>query len=194
MANTDAAFGFRPNVNLAGGTPARNGGYTIDAALASAIYSGDLVRSTGTGREITPVIADATVNVLGVFAGCQYVNDSGDIIWSPYWPGVALADVNKVVECWVYDDPNLELIAQATQLAEAEVGDIFDILAGAGDPATGRSGFEVNQADTVNPKVRVTGLAPGIDGIVLAEYGAFAKVRCTILTHERAPGALATAI
>jgi hypothetical protein len=132
------------------------------------------------------VIADAEVRVLGVFAGCHYVNDSGDVVWSQFWPGVALADLTKIVECWVYDDPSLELIAQIDTVADSEIGNVFDIVAGAGNPVTGRSGFTLNQADTTNPKVRITGLAPGIDGIVPSEYGAFAKVRCVLTNPERA--------
>ncbi len=194
MANTDAPFGFRPNTNLVGGTPARMSGYNIAPGLASAIFSGDLVRSTGSGRDITPAIADTTTRLLGVFAGCQYVNDSGDVIWSPFWPGVALADLTKVVECWVYDDPGLEFIAQVTTIAAVDVGLVYDFVATVGDPVTGRSKHEINESDTTNPKIRVTGLAPGIDGIVLSEYGANAKVRCTIIDHERAAPGSAVAV
>lgn len=197
MPNADAAFGFAPNVHVAGGTPARMNGYTIAADYATALYSGDVVRSAGNGRDIEIVPDGAGDRVLGVFAGCQYVDDAGDVKWLPYWPGIALADTNKVVECWVYDDPALEIIAQISTIDEASIGLLYGIdqTTNGGSAATGRSGAYVNQADTTNTKVRVIGLAENIGGIFPSEYGAFAKVRCQFVEHERNPvQALATAI
>lgn len=197
MANTDAPFGFRPNLNQAGGTPGRLGGYNIANNYAVALYSGDLVRSVGNGRDIEKVPDGVLARVLGVFAGCQYVDDSGDQKFLPYWPGVALADAGKVVECLVYDDPSLEFIAQINgAFVEASVGQVYEVdqTTNPGNPTTGRSAAFIDFAATAAPQVRVTGLSPGIDGISLSEYATFAKVRCTILSHERATPGLATAI
>lgn len=197
MANTDAPFGLRPNINLAGGTPGRSGGYNIAYDYATALYSGDCVQSVGNGRDIQKAPdGTAVVRMLGIFAGCTYVDDAGDIKWLPYWPGVALADSAKVVEAWVYDDPMTEFIAQITTLAVADVGLVFELdqTTNTGSAVTGRSAGYIDAAATTNPQFRVVGLSPGIDGIQLSEYGAFAKVRCQILVHERASGTLATAI
>lgn len=197
MPNTDAPFGFRPNINNAGGTPARMSGYNVAYNYATALYSGDLVQSVGNGREVA-LAPDGTavVRVLGVFAGCQYVSDAGDVVWSQYWPGIALADSAKVVECYVYDDPQLEFVAQVSTAAAADIGAVYEIdqTTTGGNPVTGRSGAYIDQAATTNPQVRINGLFEGIGGIVPSEYGAFAKVRCTILVHERAAGGIATAI
>lgn len=194
MPNADAPFGFRPNVNLAGGTPQRTGGYKIAFDYATALYSGDLVRSVGNDRQIEAVPNGTAARVLGVFAGCNYVDDSGDVKWLPYWPGVALADSAKIVEAYVYDDPALEFIAQITTLAAANVGEVYEINRGTGSAVTGRSGAFIDQAATTAPQVRVTGLAEAIGGIFPSEFGAFAKVRCTIVSHERATPGIATAI
>ncbi len=190
MPNTNAPFGFRPNINVGGGTPARTGGYNIAFDYATAVFSGDLVKSSGTSREVTIVADDDTVErVLGVFAGCTYVDDAGDIKWLQYWPGVALADSAKIVECWVYDDPNLEYIAEMTTFAADDVGLVFGYNIGTGSAVTGRSAAEIDESDTTNLKVRIVGLFEGIDGIVQSEIGAFAKVRCQVLSHERSrPG------
>ncbi len=187
MANTDAPFGFRPNSHQAGGTPARVGGYNIAFDYATAIFSGQLVRSSGSAREIISVPDEADDFLLGIFAGCQYVNDANDIIWSQFWPGVALADSNTIVECWVYDDPQLEYIAQISTLLEADIGLLYaiDQTATPGNTRTGRSGAFIDHAVTSTPKVRITGLAENIGGIFPSEYGAFAKVRCVPLQHER---------
>ena len=197
MPNVDAPFGFRPNINTAGGTPARMQGYNIAFDYATALYSGDLVQSVGNGREIQKAPdGTAVVRILGVFAGCQYVNDAGDVVWSQFWPGTALADSNKVVEAFVYDDPQLEFVAQITTVAAADVGAVYEIdqTTNTGNPVTGRSAAYIDQAAVTNPQVRVNGLFEGIGGIFPSEYGAFAKVRCTILVHERATGGIATAI
>jgi len=196
MPNVDAPFGFRPNINTAGGTPARMQGYEVAYDYATGLFSGDLVRSTGTGRNVEKVPDGTLARVLGVFAGCEYVNDSGDQVFSQYWPGIALADANKIVKCWVYDDPQLEFVAQITTLAAANVGEVYEIDAttNSGNPVTGRSAAFIDQAATTAPQVRVTGLFEGIGGINPSEYGAFAKVRCTIVSHEKATPGIATAI
>lgn len=197
MANANAPFGFRPNIHSAGGTPARMSEYTVAYNYATALYSGDLVQSAGSGRDVQKAPdGTAVVRVLGVFAGCQYVNDEGDIKWSQYWPGVALADATKVVKAFVYDDPQLELVAQISTLAVADVGLVFEIdqTTNPGSAATGRSAAFIDAAATANPQVRIVGLAEGIGGIFPSEYGAFAKVRCTLVSHERATPGLATAI
>ena len=196
MANTNAPFGFRPSLHQAGGTPSRLGGYNIAFDYAVALYSGDLVRSTGSDRniEVVPEGLSAAPRVLGVFAGCQYVNDSGDIVWLRYWPGVALADSTKIVEAWVYDDPGLEFTAQISTVAAINIGEVYEWVSGTGSATTGTSGGSIDQAATTAPQVKVTGLSPGTDGIVLSEYGAFAKVRCMFVSHERAMPGIATAI
>ncbi len=197
MANVDAPYGFRPNVSTAGGTPARLQEYNIAYDYAVALFSGDLVQSTGTGRNIQKAPdGSAVVRLLGVFAGCQYVNDSGDVIWLQYWPGVALADSNAVVKAYVYDDPQLEFNAQITTVAAADIGQVYEIdqTTNSGNTFNGQSAAFIDQAATTNPQVRVTGLFEGINGINPSEFGAFAKVRCTALVHERATGGIATAI
>lgn len=194
MANTDAKFGFRPNVHQAGGTPARTGGYAIAFDYATAIFSGDSVRSTGTGREIELTPDGTAARTLGIFNGCNYVNDDGDIIWSQRWPGVALADSDKVVECWVYDDPDLELISQIDTVAAADIGVVCEWQNGAGNALTGRSGGQLEVASTGAPQYKITGLSNKIDGITISEYGAFAQVTCMAVSHERGSIGIAAAI
>ena len=187
MANTTAPVGVRPSLNVGGGTPARTGGYTIAYDYATALFSGDLVKSSGTGRDVTVVADDDTVErTLGIFAGCSYVDDAGDVKWLGYWPGIALADSAKIVECWVYDDPMLEYVAEMTTFAQTDVGLVFGYNIGTGSAVTGRSAAEIDQSDTTNLKLRIVGLSEGIDGISQSEVGAFAKVRCQVLSHERA--------
>ncbi len=187
MANTNAPFGFMPNKHQAGGCPQRVNAYEIADGYATAIYSGDLVRSDATagGTTIEKAAADTTTRVLGIFVGCQYVTADGDVKWSQYWPASQALATNTVATALVMDDPALEYVAQITTVAAGDVGAAFDFNVGTGSAVTGRSGAYIDAADTINPKLRVEGLAPKIDGINPSEYGAFAKVRCRPIDHEK---------
>ena len=68
MANNNAPYGLRPSRKLGGGCVA-NGGYSIASGQAGAIYSGDVVMMTGTGKNIE-IAPAGTTNAIGVFAGC----------------------------------------------------------------------------------------------------------------------------
>lgn len=188
MANTNAPFGFLPNNHQAGGTPQRLNAYEIADGYTSSIYSGDLVRSDATagGRTIELAAADTTTRLLGVFTGCSYTALNGDVVFSQYWPASTALKTGTVAEALVMDDPNVELIAEITTLAAGDVGAAFDFNVGTGSAVTGRSGAYIDEGDVTNPKLRVEGLAPQINGIFPSEIGAFAKVRCRILDHEKA--------
>ena len=51
MANTDQPSGFRPAYHMGGGV-IRTTEYTIADSYNTSIFLGDLVKSTGTGRNI----------------------------------------------------------------------------------------------------------------------------------------------
>jgi len=188
MANVDAPFGFRPNVHQVGGCPNRLNAYEIADGYTTSIFSGDLVRSdtTAGGRTIELAPDGTAARILGVFAGCQYVDAQGDVKFSQYWPASTALATGTVATAYVYDDPGLELIAQITTVAAADVGAAFEWQNGTGNAANGRSGGYIDQAQTTTPQIRIEGLSEGIDGIALSAYGAFAKVRCRILAHEKA--------
>ena len=188
MANVDAPFGFRPNVHQVGGCPNRLSAYEIADGYTTSIFSGDLVRSDATnGGRLIELAPDGTAaRILGVFAGCQYVDAQGDVKFSQYWPASTALATGTVATAYVYDDPGLELVAQITTVAATDVGAAFEWQNGTGNAANGRSCGFIDQAQTGTPQIRIEGLFEGIDGIQLSEYGAFAQVRCRILTHEKA--------
>jgi hypothetical protein len=187
MANSNAPFGFQPNKHQAGGCPMRVNAYEIADGYTTSIYSGDLVRSDATAGGITieAAAADTVTRILGIFIGCQYVTLDGDVKWSQYWPASTALATGTVATALVMDDPALEYVAQITTVAAGDVGAAFDFNAGTGSAVTGRSGAYIDQADTTNPKFRIEGLSEKIDGITMSEYGAFAKVRCRPINHEK---------
>ena len=84
MANQDAAFGLRPIKTST--SSQRQNRYRIASGYNTSIFQGDLVLVATTGT-ITRAPAGGTALILGVFNGCSYVDASGEIIFSNYWPG-----------------------------------------------------------------------------------------------------------
>lgn len=191
MANLDTPNGFTPIRHLNGGTVRYDDSYTIPSGTAVDIFLGDMVRLTGTGRDID--VAAATEEVLGVFAGCRYVAANGDVVWAKQWVSGTVTSGTQDAVAFVYTDPNIVYRAQATTIAEGDVGQAADILATAGDTATGVSKFEVNGAAYgATGQVMVIGLAKEPDGINPSEYGADAKVEVVINEGHRNTGTYST--
>lgn len=188
MANQDVKFGLRPNIHQAGGCPNRMSAYEIADGYTSSIFTGDLVRSDATnGGRLIELVPDGTLDrVLGVFAGCSYTALDGEVKYSRYWPASTALKTGTVATAFVYDDPGLEFVAQITTVAATDVGAAFEWQNGTGSAVTGTSGGYIDAAATTTPQLRVEGLYEGTDGIFVSEYGAFAKVRCRILAHEKA--------
>lgn len=138
MANTNAPYGFRPIRHLAGGV-IRNSRRRIASAYNTAIYMGDPVKLLGTGYINLAAAGD---RILGIFAGCNYVQSNGDVKWSPYWPASTATLGSADVEALVWDDPNIVFQVQSgvTSPALADIGALADHVAGTGSAVTGQSG------------------------------------------------------
>ena len=90
MANANVAFGFKP-VGMHGSSPATQGTsqYFI-ASDASAIFQGSPVKAELTGGTIQIGSASAGNGdqLVGVFAGCEYVDaTTGKLKFSNTWAG-----------------------------------------------------------------------------------------------------------
>jgi len=107
MANSNVKFGLKP-INAMGGTnPGSTNMYFI-ASDASAIFQGSPVQAELSGGTIQ-VLGNATGDtkqILGVFAGCEYVdNVTKKLKFSNTWPGSGSADTNHDIKGFVYDNP-----------------------------------------------------------------------------------------
>ena len=172
MANVDRPNGFTP-VGHKGGGAIRTAEFTIAYNYATAIYAGDaVVLASGLVNQA----ADNSAAILGVFEGCQYIDNGGNVVFSPYWPGVALTDSSKVVKCNVYVDPDILYEVQTdtgTTSTIANVGVAYDIeLDHAGSAVTGRSGMELDLGDTGSGQFTIYGLVDRPDNA----WGTNAKV------------------
>jgi len=195
MANVDRAAGLLPTRHGAGGTPSRFGAYEIASALAQDLFAGDPVVLTGVGRRITIATAGDANLITGVFAGCRYVDANGEVQFRPRWPTGTVATgitPGEDPEALVYDDPGQEFIIQVSGgagLVVADVGQMGNFVAGAGNAFTGRSAFQFDQTTLAgaSKQLRILGLLRGPDNA----YGQFAKARVLINNHSY--GSLASA-
>lgn len=187
MSNVDAPNGFTPSYHLHGGTVRYNGGYTIASALASDIFLGDTVIETATGQGTDIDVGGTTGIILGVFAGCRYTAANGDVVWAKQWVSGTATLGGVAAEAFVYTDPNIVFTAQASAaLGADEIGQFASVIAGAGNAATGVSGFELNQATTVATILqwRILRFAPAPSGIELSTTAStFPRVECQMAQH-----------
>jgi hypothetical protein len=188
MANLSAANGLSPVKHMNGGV-IRLEQMSIASAYATNLFQGDAVRSSGTADNI--IVATASADIVGVFAGCQYVAANGDVVFSNKWVASTATLGSADAVAWVYSDPYLVFRAQITTVAAADIGTFADLVLGAGNAATGISGFTVVLA---GDQFRILRLAREPSGIALSEYGANAKVELQCIRHERFNATLATAV
>jgi hypothetical protein len=178
MANTNAPFGLRPVRKLGGGNISQSV-YSIATAYTTAIYDGDIVALTGTGRNIAKAAADTT-NAIGVFKGCSYKDSTGAMVFSHYWPGVS--DSKSDIKAYVVDDPQVIFECQADACAESEVGVLGDWNVGTGNATTGISGLYATVTGvtaTTGEPLRVLRLVDRPDN----DYGSYAKIEVMFAEH-----------
>ena len=172
MANVDRPNGFVP-VQHKGGGEIRAREFRVAYNYATALFSGDaVILSSGYVEKA----ADNSSTILGVVAGFQYQNDAGEVVFSKYWPGVALSSSTAVVKAMVYVDPDIIYEVQTdtgTGSTIANIGVSYDIeLDHAGSTLTGQSGMEIDLGDTGTGQWTVVGLVDRPDNA----YGVNSKV------------------
>lgn len=176
MANADAPQGFVPLRHLSGGSMSRNEAYTIASAYNTDIFTGDPVKLVAAGSIEQ---AAAGNRILGVFAGCEYTDAAGNVVFSKYWPADTVA---TNIKAYVYDDPNIVFeIQSAGTPAATNVGNLADHEVGTGSTSTGRSGAELSGTmGTGAAGFRILGIVERPDN----SYAANANVEVMIYEHE----------
>ena len=172
MANTFAPYGFLQAQGGAGGAPTfAQSARRIASTNTTPIFTGDPVQpvtSTATGY-ITQATAGGSVQLAGIFTGCQYFSTSQKrTVWSSYWPG---SDATGDVTAYVIDDPAARFVVQtsgsgfpvtgtATSQTSGVQGQLVTFAysttgatsgnSNGGNNATGRSTAYVNATATTN--------------------------------------------
>jgi len=184
MANSDNPNGFTPVRHLTGGT-IRMSEYPIATDSATAIFSGDTVELLATGY--IDVGDDDSAAMLGVFAGCKYTNEAGEIVFSKYWPAAQATLGNADAVAYVYDDPNIVFKAQCSGTpASTLVGALIDLdNTDSGSTSTGRSAQQLDEDASADDFFRVLSLVETPSNA----WGEFAELEVVIHTHALAPAA-----
>lgn len=179
MPNTDAPNGFMPIRHISGGTIRQNE-YPIASGYAANIFTGDVVVIAATG--LLTVAAAGDINIIGVFAGCQWTDTDGTPRFSRHWPTGTATKASANAVGYVWDDPMIAFEAQCTTaLTQTMIGNNCDILATAGTTSTGSSKFEVDNSTVAatTAQVKILRLIDRADN----ELGADAKVECMFEEH-----------
>ena len=145
-----APYGLIP-VNLLGGQvfSGSTRQIPIQTAHGTSIYFGDVVLMSSNGCITTAVLTVTTVNVVGIFMRCSYINSSGQRIYSQYYPSLTTGtpDTTTAITAYVADDPDLvmktAIVSGTTTVAQATranlVGGNTALVANAGSTTTGNS-------------------------------------------------------
>lgn len=180
MSSTSAPFGFRPSFHNSG--QMRPKAYTIASTYAANIFQGDPVKLTDNGV-IQLGSSDGTrdgttdgISLLGIFAGCQYLDASGKPTISPFWPS---GTTGTEITAWVYDDPETLFDAQYTNpgtpgstTVQTAVGEECDwtVASPGGSTRTGLSTTQLSVIQATSGQFQITGFAYNINDSLTDAY------------------------
>ena len=165
MSSISAPFGFRASYHNSG--QMRPKAYVIASTYAANIFSGDPVKLTDNGV-IQLGTSDGTrsgttdgVSLLGIFAGCQYLDAGGKPTISPFWPTGA---TGTEITAWVYDDPETLFDVQynnpsAGTTVQTAVGEECDwtVASPGGSTQTGLSNTFLTAIQATSGQFQITG-------------------------------------
>lgn len=180
MSAISAPFGFRPSFHNSG--QMRPKAYTIASTFGANIFQGDPVKLTdngviqlGTSDGLRTGTTDGIL-LLGIFAGCQYLDSSGKPVVSPYWPSGTTA---TEIVAWVYDDPETLFDVQYTNpgtpgvtTMQTAVGEECDwtVASPGGSTRTGLSNTQLGVIQATSGQFQITGFAYNINDSITDAY------------------------
>jgi hypothetical protein len=178
MSSISAPFGFRASYHNSG--QMRPKAYVIASAYAANIFSGDPVKLTDNGV-IQLGSSDGTrtgttdgVSLLGIFAGCQYLDASGKPTISPFWPSGA---TGTEITAWVYDDPETLFEVQYNNpstgtTVQTAVGEECDwtVASPGGSTQTGLSNTFLTAIQATSGQFQITGFGFEINDSLTDAY------------------------
>lgn len=167
MSATSAPFGFRASFHNSG--QMRPKAYTIATGYAANIFMGDPVKLVDAGT-IQLGTSDGTrtgtvdgISLLGIFAGCEYIDSLGKPTVSNFWPtGIAATNITA----YVYDDPETLFQVEypnpsSGTTVQTAVGEECDWTptAPGGSTSTGRSATYLGVIQATSGQFQITGFA-----------------------------------
>lgn len=182
-------YGFKPIRHQNGGLVRANtnGSYQIAAAYGSNIFAGDLVSTTGTGRNVQLTAVAGTSR--GVFMGIQFVDSFGNVRFEKVWvAGIPIA-TGTLVNAFVYDDPLIVFKAQSGNgnVLNTNIGAFYNHGGQAGGSLlTGMSGEFVDAATHANTSKTI--FVVNLTQVPGNDYSGFSELEVLIGKHELNPG------
>lgn len=178
MSATSAPFGFRPSYHNSGRITAK--AYVIASGFAQNIFQGDPVKLVDAGV-IELGTSDGTragtvggVNLLGIFAGCQYNDSTGRPSLSPFWPA---STAGSEIIAWVYDDPAIIYDVMYTNpsagtTVQTAVGEQCDwtVASPGGSTQVGLSTTSLTAIQATQGQFQITGISGGVDNALTDAY------------------------
>lgn len=189
MANTDSPNGFTPAYHLTGGT-IRQTEMRIADDYNTAIFSGDLVKRVAAGTIEVCAAGDVPT---GVFMGCSFTKDDGEVVFSKHWPASQSVS-GSYATAFVMDDPNVVLRAQFDGASGiADLGQLADMVAThSGSTVNGRSGQEVSS--TTGTSTATFRILEFVDSPSNDPASDNAEVLVTFAEHAYMPSAVAAGV
>lgn len=179
MSASSAPFGFRPAYQPTGLDRAKK--YTIASAYGTRINKGMPVILNTNG---TVVAGTAAADLLGIFAGCEYVDATGKPNFSNFWPAGQTVMSGTTPVAYVYDDPSNVYEVQADgSIAQAGVGDqadVSNVSAESGGQSQATLSATLAGAG-VQAQFRIIGFGQALDN---APGDAFTVVQVQIARHQ----------
>lgn len=180
MSSTSAPFGFRPSFHNSG--QMRPKAYAIASGYAANIFQGDPVKLVDAGT-IQLGTSDGTrtgttdgIALLGIFAGCEYVDATGKPTVSPFWPtGITATEITA----WVYDDPETLFNVQynnpgtpGTDTVQTAVGEECDwvVASPGGATQTGLSNTLLTAIQATSGQFQIVGFAKNVNDSLTDAY------------------------
>lgn len=172
MANTNRAFGFRPN-RFIGGAPwsGEQTLYAFSTSQANNAYNGDVVQFDGTNRTVAltdayapgtpfikPVVAATTTTAIrGVIVG--FVPQPEFNMSATASLGLMYRVLSTARYAWVVDNYNVVFEVQEdgndyVSASDNSVGKVGDLAYTAGSATTGQSGAQMSSSDISTGSVR----------------------------------------
>jgi hypothetical protein len=192
MSSVSAPFGFRASYHNSGQIIAK--AYTLATGYAQNVFQGDPVKLVDTGV-IQLGSSDGTrsgttngISLLGIFAGCQYIDALGVPTVSPYWPsGIAATEITA----WVYDDPEILFAVQydnpsSGTTVQTAVGEQCDwtVASPGGSTRTGLSNTKLSAIQATSGQFQITGFEGTTGGVDSTLTDAFVVATVRINEHQ----------
>lgn len=184
MSLVSAPFGFKLDTHYSG--QSRANAYTIASAYGSQISYGDPVMLNTNGTITLPTATSDPI--LGIFAGCEYIDASGKPNVSKFWPASQTVLAGTTPIAYVYDDPmnvyEVQHTANASGDVQAAVGDqtnVYPVTAGSAITGQSNAGLALALVGAATQgQVRVMGF---VDGIYDANTNPYPILRVMIARH-----------